>query len=658
MQESLKNYVDYDDYGGPTKSNATSPRQDDDINRMISPTATHLTKKLRKRQFQDTIRRVNDKLPEYSPPKKEDQADTRNKRRSKYSPLLPPHVFAALEVSHPYGVLPEGNRFLQQECTKEESKINNTSVQGILPDENWYRVLEFCSGRDLSRLVQACRYFYVMGMQPELWRDLVLNRCNQKQCDDHKNKKNDEDPTVLTSVGTSWRDTYVKQQTEAMKQNEVSNARKFVSHIPIPVPGMYSDYLYRLHSCRSFAIPEAWYTTKYDYAIRRVPVEEMTGHRFWSEFETPNVPVVIAGAAKSWKAFTRWQDESYCVQQTSRAKSSCFRATSGVAPLPGKFSLPAYYDYCHHTRHLEEAPLYLFDRTALSPGSELWKDYMQDLCRTCPYWDPHLDQPESETENDDMVGHDLFKLLGEGRRPDHTWLIVGPRRSGSVFHIDPNATHAWNATICGRKRWIFYPPGVTPPGVYPSRDGDQVTLPLSVGEWIFQFWSEHLDRMKKAPESERPMECTALPGDVLFVPHGWWHMVINLDEVNVAITHNYVSRSNLSSVLKFLNEKRDQVSGCRDRAESIKPESLYEEFVKQLQKTHPEWLEEAQAADWACPAWTNMAATGLGEQSAKKKANNHHSDSKQRNGAHPHVATIMEKAKVGDDTGSFSFSFL
>jgi hypothetical protein len=268
----------------------------------------------------------------------------------------------------------------------------------------------------------------------------------------------------------------------------------------------------------------------------------------------------------------------------------------------------------------------------LKPGSVLWKDYMHDLQRTCPYWDPERD--------DEEVGHDLFRMLDEGRRPDHTWMIVGPKRSGSVFHIDPNGTHAWNAAICGRKRWIFYPPGVTPPGVHPSADGDEVALPLSIGEWLFQFWDDHCDRKDTAPIHDRPMECTAMPGDVLFVPHGWWHMVINLDDVNIAITHNYVSFTNLSNVLKFLDTKRDQVSGCRDRAESIKPEHLYKEFVQEMERHYPVRLQGAMAEPgWTCRAWKK---TPSGASTSDPLLKN---------------TSVIAKAKNGSDT-SFSFSFV
>lgn len=524
--------------------------------------------------------------------------------------------FTCIE-SHPYGVLPGGNVYL------EASSDQPTAAQrSLLPsDELWQQLLSFCDGASLGRFVQACRHFYVAGHQPELWRDLVLR---------------DIQGSTLEQCGPTWKDTYVLRRIGMRKP-----------HVPIPVRGVYSDLYYRTHLCRSFQIPDSWLQPTTTGVDR---VHDLSTKDFLTKYEEANKPVVLAGVAKTWKALQKWTSIDYLAAITHGRD---FRATSGAAPLPAQFTLQSYAQYSA-SAILEESPLYLFDRTALLIETPLHRDFYPDLQRTCPYFDP-----SRISEN----GHDLFSLLGEGARPDHTWLILGPQRSGSSFHMDPNATHAWNAAIVGRKRWIFYPPGVTPPGVHPSPNGDHVAMPISLGEWLLNYWEEHIERYKDIP-SRRPMECTVEAGDVVFVPHGWWHMVINLDETNIAVTHNYAGKSNLATVLRFLEKKQDQISGCRDRKESVKPESLLSEFCKVLQERYPGWLDDAQQRakeGWSCPAWTDDCSN---DEPKKQKKKLFFLNGKRRRAKEESINSVMAKARTAESsdsptaTSGFSFSFL
>jgi len=70
---------------------------------------------------------------------------------------------------------------------------------------------------------------------------------------------------------------------------------------------------------------------------------------------------------------------------------------------------------------------------------------------------PHLQVPK-------YFSTDYFSLLEDNPRPSFRWILIGPYKSGSSFHKDPNSTNAWNGLISGRKKWIMYPPHVVPPG--------------------------------------------------------------------------------------------------------------------------------------------------------------------------------------------------
>jgi hypothetical protein len=148
---------------------------------------------------------------------------------------------------------------------------------------------------------------------------------------------------------------------------------------------------------------------------------------------------------------------------------------------------------------------------------------------------------------------DLFSLLeasssdgAPGVRPDYRWLLIGGLRSGQAWHKDPNGTSAWNLTIRGRKRWLFFPPKVTPPGVILG-DGDDFVTPVSLAEWAREFY-------KQACMTPGFRECETKEGDVMYVPRGWWHMVLNVEPITIAVSHHFLSPTGLPNTLRVLRD--------------------------------------------------------------------------------------------------------
>jgi len=555
-------------------------------------------------------------------------------------PPLPVDKNGGLDTlfSHRYGVLPYGNIYMSNELNGDFVRHGGLGPLLLsLNDEEILSVLQFLDAGSLGRLSQCSRYLYVAGHHDDLWRDLTLRKYGK----------------TGFSFTNSWKDTFISTDIANMikcAKDDTTTAKisfSFEPHKPIKIKNIYSDTFFRSWLCCTFTLQKSWLSVQ---NVDTMNSESMSTEKFL-EYEENNIPLLIKGATKDWPALQKWNKE-YLIKQSQNVS---FRATSGAAPLPANYTIENYSKYCDEVS--EEAPLYLFDRTFAHNCPSLLDDYEEALKTSCPYFD-----------HEAKHGHDLFSLLGKGKRPDHRWIIMGPSRSFSNFHIDPNCTHAWNAPIVGRKRWIFYPPGTNPPGVYPSPNGDDVVMPISLGEWFLTHYNDHVKQRNNPDISKRPLECTACPGDILFVPHGWWHCVLNIDDgMSVALTQNYVSQSNLPDVLRFLRTKQNQISGCRDRAEAIQPIQMYDEFTSRLKECRPDLLMNAQRlADegWHCAAWTDDPIKGLkegGEKNhTKKKVAKTTGTSILQLAKDSQMNGVGGKKDVVNSTSScgFSFSFL
>ena len=221
----------------------------------------------------------------------------------------------------------------------------------------------------------------------------------------------------------------------------------------------------------------------------------------------------------------------------SRFGDVAFRLSDGHGEM---LPLSTYARYVSGPEGLsDDSPLGIYDSEfgddgASSPTRVLAEEYVVPRCFGPDLFDL-ADDGDGDGDDDDYDGgesEDAGRPSRTPRRPPYRWILIGPERSGTGMHVDPLWTSAWVTVLQGRKRWLLFPPE-TPHEFIGMVEGSP-QIPSSI------WFRDYYDAVTSSswPEIYRPTEVEQYPGETVYVPAGWPHLVLNL-ELTVAVTHNY-----------------------------------------------------------------------------------------------------------------------
>lgn len=430
---------------------------------------------------------------------------------------------------HPLNVKPEGNSYLSTGDDYDTTKFLPRHVQmGVFnrfPDELIMYMISFIDDiESLKNLSHTSRIMYAYMYDEEIWKKLYV-----KKIKDGPESNRD---SVFEDWKGSWRSTLLN-----IKDTDQSN-------LQLPGNILCSDVLYRPYQCSQ---------VDYEKLFHKIVKEEETYHSRVNETDfdlqselkiLPNGRILrISESLLSMNDFNEnFHDKPFILTNSDKDRWPHWTLEGLVERFPDvvfrqeavQWPLSLYSKYL--ARNKDESPLYLFDCSSVAMKT-LREEYIV----------PKIFQ------------YDLFTVFENQEincRPDHAWLIIGPKRSGSTFHKDPNYTSAWNTAIYGRKLWIMLPPDIVPPGVGTDDEESEVTSPVGIAEWVMSgFFND-------AVKLESCLVGITFPGECMHVPSGWWHAVINLDD-SIALTQNFVPLPKLSNTLNFFKNKKNQISGFR-----------------------------------------------------------------------------------------------
>jgi histone arginine demethylase JMJD6 len=287
-----------------------------------------------------------------------------------------------------------------------------------------------------------------------------------------------------------------------------------------------------------------------DGRIFRDNVQRIPGSCFQDDSHgdtLPNTPAVLTGLLESWPAFSKpgisWSVPDLASRTIHTVSLDGGPGFARMSMCSGKVTVKEYQRYCENNADGDAVPLYVFDPEILTATFVV---------------DDDTSSATGKKENGRIVSDEFSTpacfqndamgcINGTEYRPlPPAWLLLGVARSGTPIHDHP-CTVAWNALLVGCKLWCCLPPDVDESLLLLNLEEDgEGDFDLAAIDW-FQQWKK--DDKLQLPESAKII--LQRPGEVVFVPAGWFHVVLNV-ETSTAISVSLTLRRDLNAAIALL----------------------------------------------------------------------------------------------------------
>lgn len=242
----------------------------------------------------------------------------------------------------------------------------------------------------------------------------------------------------------------------------------------------------------------------------------MSHAEFMESYAQPWKPVILTDAMSHWKAAQIWSPTYFKTQVGDRR----------VQIDGASYSVKELFDLIESSTPEDPAP-YLRIQKLVEVFPELGDDLEPPIIHAQPNW----------AESPLMAPSIRRTRL-------HEILIGGNGASFDGLHYDKDHLHAFIAQFHGEKDFFVYAPGQSP-FLYPKDH-----LPNQARVDIFKPDFESFPEFARAQQ----IKLTLKPGEVVFMPAGWWHTT-RMHGPSISVTWNVVNSTNWENVVADTHDR-------------------------------------------------------------------------------------------------------